>query len=876
MKIKKINWFTLVEVIIIVMILAILATISFISFRSYTKDTRDANRAVDVTNVWKGLNLYYAKTNKYPLPDNVYSTWVLNAKIVSYLWYIGENVSRNIDLSKIPVDPFTGDKYLYAINFTKKQYQIAQSKEWQPGYFMDGNYKWILASESVPSLIYLQTGSIDLTQSWISYIRPEGLLVGSGITHSYVCSDLTDAQVAKLDNMVATIPIGNRFAYSEILSKSYNTGDPMTKEDWCAINDLSIWNTSLSVLPSEIRYLNWLNYLTISENASLTSLPSWLSNLTNLQILNIQNNPVLTSGLSSVAAFPLLRELQISGSPLLWTLPDGISTLSLLESLDLSKIWITSIPRWIWKLTYLWNLSLACNNLTWLPSEISNLKQLQNFNIWGGYGEVDCGTNSWLKTLAANYDVWSDVSEICDEIPNHFCIETNSITQKIILSATSPFTCAAQTISNANYTLWFPSVNDTPWQNIESNDACYYKCKVGYTGNDCLTVVPLTLFDRLIIYLQETSLPVDPWVTFGRLTEYNGKLYFQDSQSSLYSIDSNSVVEKILDSLYLKPIVFNGKLYAYRMDWNTEISYLTSIDSENNKIDWPMVIPRWYVYDQSPLVIFNDKLFFRWETSNWIGKELYYIDNANVLNYIDINPTGSAITNINGMWYDLWVFNNKLYFWADAGTSEGDDLFSLDINNNLVSLDINPSWDGVPGYEPSFQVFNNKLYFNVSNNGVVWEELYYINSLGGTGVIDINPGISNGNPHNFFVFNNKMYFKAMDATVWWELFSIDENENIWINDLNAWPNASNPRDYFIYNNKMYFIASLDWGISYWFYMDQLGNITQIPLSNDFFGGILGMFDDKLYYINYNTPKLEYYNLAWQRNMVEWINLVIWY
>lgn len=881
MKIKKIKWFTLIEVIIVVMILAILATISFISFRSYTGDARNANRAVDITNVWKWLSLYYAKTNKYPIPDEVYSTGVLNSKTASYLWYIGENVSRNVDLSKIPVDPFTWGKYLYAINFTKKQYQVAQSKEWQPGYFMDGNYKWILAAESVPSMIYLQTGSVDLTQSGVHYVLPDGILVGTGITKSYLCYDLTDAQVAKLNAMTNSFPPESRFWYDETTGNYYYVWDVLTKNDWCSITQLAITNTKNTSLPSEIGYLNAINNLTISDNQVLTMVPSTLSNLTNLQYLYIQNNPSLTNIIPSVSWMNHLWQLQISGSPLLGTIPTWIGALTQLQYLELRKIWISSIPATFWNLMNVSNLNLACNNLTGLPPELSKLKKLQNLDLGGWYDEVDCGLNAWLLSLAQYYDPWSEISQICEDIPGNFCIETNSSTEKIILSATPQHTCASQIIENANYTIWFPKADNTPWQNTDSNTECYYKCKIWFSGNDCLTVIPMTLFERFIAYSQETYLPIDPGLTFSNLTEYNWKLYFQDANSALYSIDSSSEVVKIKDYVSLKPFVFNNKLYIYWVDWNTELSYFTSIDDLGNTVDRVINIPRWYEYGKSPMTVFNNKLFFWWETSNGAGSELYYIDTSNTLSYININPTWSAITNINGMWYDLGVFNNKLYFWADWWGTIGTDLFSLDTSNNLVPINMNPSWDGVPWYNPWFQVFNNKLYFNVADNWVVWEELYYIDSSWWTGYIDINPWSADGNPHNFFIYNNKMYFKAMTWSAGWELFYIDSLEDVGYYDIHPgmwgyWWNYSNPSDLTIYNSKMYYKALLTWWIGYWFNLDLSGINTQMPWSDEYFWDILGVFDNKLYYLNYNIPIIEYNNTSSERNLLEWLNLIIWY
>lgn len=894
MKLQKKNGFTLVEVIVVVIVLAILAAISFVSYRGYTVESRNASRSVDITNVSKAVSMFFLKANKYPLPDDIYSTWVINGKTVSYLWYVWDGVSEAIGLSKTPIDPFTLELYPYAVNANRKQYQIAQAKEGQPWYFTDGNYKWLLATEKVPSMIFIQTGSVELSQPGISYVMPEWILVGTWITKTYVCNDMTDAQVAKLNAMVNNFPSGNRIWSSSVLWKYYYVWDILWKQDWCTMTELNIDSTNITTLPLEIWYLNSLIYLQINSNPLLTAIPNEITQLKDLVYLYVRDNALLHSFPQDISNLIHLYEFTLSWSPNLWVLPFGIDKLTWLQLLELRKIWITSIPASLWNLTQLSNLNLACNQLSWLPPELSKLKNLNVLDIGWGYAESNCWLNSALWALAQSYVGWDSIAEICENVPKQFCIKTNTMTSKVVMKATPNHTCSSSIIANADFTYGFPLLDDTPWQNTDKNLPCFYKCKIWYSGADCWTALPLTLYERMIWYLQQEQLLINKTNFVNSIKEFGWQLYFQVA-GNLYRIDSSSNVEIVTWALYGAIIEKNNKLYfaANHPIYWTELHI---IDSSWNLtvIDWN---PSGSMYPRN-IIFFNNTIYFAWYTATY-GSEIYYIDSTNQVLPVEITPWDTR-----SLASDLTLFNNNIYFTYST-SDEGTELYSINASNIVSS--INPIPGTVWSIEKIYLVYNNKLFFKWYNRWI-WDELYYINTSNTLWSFDINPWSFGSSPEKVMTFNNKLYFIAYNSEVWQELFSIDTfniltpidisswlewwygyswpiefnnklfytydngsngNEVYWVNtsniptlyDVNAWSIWSQPWDYKLFNNKLYFVAQTQTNGREFYSIDSSNNIsiyektswnwdTQIQTN--------WIMDNKIYFFNPNNSTSFFY------------------
>ena len=170
--------FTLVELIIVITILAVLATIAFVSFSNHTALSRDTKRIVTIESISKWLNIFHTYTGKYPNVDNQSSTGIINSDTLSFVWEVGDNVSKLINISPTPKDPVSGNNFKYATSFDNKYFQVAGTQE-KPvaeksiinqSYANSrqakvlGNYNWLLKKENklynLPSLIYTWSGNL--------------------------------------------------------------------------------------------------------------------------------------------------------------------------------------------------------------------------------------------------------------------------------------------------------------------------------------------------------------------------------------------------------------------------------------------------------------------------------------------------------------------------------------------------------------------------------------------------------------------------------------------------------------------------------------------------------------------------------------------
>ena len=175
--------FTLVELIIVITILAILATVAFMSFKNYSWNARDGNRISTLKNIETGLELYFVKTWKYPMPEWNISTGTINGKEIIYSWEIWENIVKAINLNKLAQDPTLSQNYKYWITSNKLEYNLWWIREsetlsqniipstYAASYYAQviGNYKWYIKYSTgsthyitnVPSLIFTYSGTIN-------------------------------------------------------------------------------------------------------------------------------------------------------------------------------------------------------------------------------------------------------------------------------------------------------------------------------------------------------------------------------------------------------------------------------------------------------------------------------------------------------------------------------------------------------------------------------------------------------------------------------------------------------------------------------------------------------------------------------------------
>ncbi|MGB0892067.1 MAG: ELWxxDGT repeat protein [Flavobacteriaceae bacterium] len=210
----------------------------------------------------------------------------------------------------------------------------------------------------------------------------------------------------------------------------------------------------------------------------------------------------------------------------------------------------------------------------------------------------------------------------------------------------------------------------------------------------------------------------------------------------------------------------------------------------------------------------NNKLYF-YAFTEQNGRELWISDGTENGTKLlkDINPgdTGSISTHTP----KFINYNNKVYFtaynedsnyelWETDGTEDGSKLF----------VDINAGSNG--SYPDNFTINNGTLYFNAGNdtNG---KELWKTNgTVSGTNmVVDNQPGTPNGGPGNMISFNNRLFMSVSNPTTnsavtsGKELRALSNGQSSFeiIKDIDPGSGSGNPSNFIIYNNKLFFSAN---------------------------------------------------------------------
>ena len=106
---KKINAFTLIELIVVIAIIGILASVIYPSFVNYQKRSRDARRQVDIKTIVDALERYYVDNNVYP--SSIFSKYGNFSDLEPYL------VPKY--LSKLPKDPL--NKSFISLNGSQRR-----------------------------------------------------------------------------------------------------------------------------------------------------------------------------------------------------------------------------------------------------------------------------------------------------------------------------------------------------------------------------------------------------------------------------------------------------------------------------------------------------------------------------------------------------------------------------------------------------------------------------------------------------------------------------------------------------------------------------------------------------------------------------------
>ncbi|HPV40462.1 MAG TPA: Ig-like domain-containing protein [Spirochaetota bacterium] len=215
--------------------------------------------------------------------------------------------------------------------------------------------------------------------------------------------------------------------------------------------------------------------------------------------------------------------------------------------------------------------------------------------------------------------------------------------------------------------------------------------------------------------------------------------------------------------------------------------------------------------------VFNNRLYFNADDGSSFGEELWVYDDSqpiasgtNPKMAWNINPGSNSFPR------DLTVYNNKLYFGVNDGVNGSGlvrELWVYDDAGPTCTLAPGTGADSSPKY---LKEYNGYLYFQ-GWNGTDGNEL---NEYDGTtsGVYDINPGSSDSKPSYLTLYGGNLYFNANNGTNGEELYMFDGTVNQ-VPDINPGINNSSPTFLTPFMGNLYFQAydNSGAGIELWQY-----------------------------------------------------------
>ena len=116
----------------------------------------------------------------------------------------------------------------------------------------------------------------------------------------------------------------------------------------------------------------------------------------------------------------------------------------------------------------------------------------------------------------------------------------------------------------------------------------------------------------------------------------------------------------------------------------------------------------------------------------------------------------------------LGALNGHVVFWGEDGTEDG--LERLWANNGMVGNATLLGTFDRRGSSGEAVLFGDHLYFPAEVTATTGTELWRTDgTVGGTEVIDLEPGQASSNPREFAVAGDRLYFQAYDSVAKVEL-----------------------------------------------------------------------------------------------------------
>jgi ELWxxDGT repeat protein len=201
----------------------------------------------------------------------------------------------------------------------------------------------------------------------------------------------------------------------------------------------------------------------------------------------------------------------------------------------------------------------------------------------------------------------------------------------------------------------------------------------------------------------------------------------------------------------------------------------------------------------------NDVLYFSRGSSSIYDLLYAYTPKSGAYKIRNLNPS-----NLGDYAANLTLFRNEIYFSADDGNTNGNELFKSNgtYAGTVLVKDIYPDYyDAYPG---NLTVVDTMLYFT-ANNGKIGKELWITDgtSSGTKLVKDIYTGAASGGVSNIVSFRNKAFFTANDGQSGVELWSSDgtaSGTNLFL-DINSGAGGSYPNNLLAVDTLLYFVVN---------------------------------------------------------------------